>query len=166
MSFNVAGTQIGAFIGVPAGLAAATTPAQIIAAYEAETYTTQNDCKMTGLPVVTRDWETAQDPITVCAQTANNNSLRRSFKTNQIAPNATVTALMDYTDPFIQLMYTAQESATDIVTYEIIHPNGTDKIWAQVQVKSFTVDMTDLESRTIWQSEWFYEAWPIFSALT
>jgi len=162
--FNVAGTAIGAFIGTPAGLAAATTPAQIIAAYEAETYTSQSDCKMTGLPVVTRDWDTAQEPITVCADSANND-LRRSFKTNRVAPNATVTALMDYADPFIQMMYTAQESGVDVITYQITHPNGTDKIWAQVQVKSFTVDMTDLQSRTIWSSEWFYESWPVFSAL-
>ena len=160
--FSVAGTTLGVTLGTPV-IPPNATDAEILAAYEALTYTSQDNCIITGLPVVTRDWETSQDPITVCAN-SQTNALRRSFKTSRIAPNATVTALMDYNDSFIAILEAAQESDVDTITYEVIHPNGVDKIWGQVQVKSFTVDMTDVESRVINSTEWFYEAWPVFSA--
>lgn len=151
------------FLGAPT-IPANPTSADIVAAYDAETYVSQDSCIITGLPQLVRDWEMSQDPITVCANSANND-LRKSVKTNRVAPNATITALMDYQDAFIKIMHDAQESSDQLVTYEVIHPNGTDKAWGLVQVKSFIVDPTDNESRVTWSSEVVYEAWPVFSAL-
>ena len=160
---NVAGTTLGVMMGTPV-IPANATPAAIVAAYDAETYTSQDSCIITGLPSIIRDWEMSQDPVTVCANSANSD-LRKSTKTTRVSPNPTVTALMDYQDAFIQILYDAQESSDQLATYEIIHPNGADKAWGIIQVKSFQVDPTDNESRVTWQSEWVYEAWPVFSAL-
>ena len=161
--FNVAGTILGITAAVPT-INPGDTPAAIIAAYDALTYTTQDTCLITTLPIVQRDWNTNTDPLTVCGG-QNVNQLRRQFKTDRIAPNANLGALMDYQDPFIQVMFALQESLDQVGTYEIIHPNGTDKIWGQIQVKSVAVDMTDNESRALFTSEVFYEAWPVFSAI-
>lgn len=161
--FQVAGTILGISAATPV-INVGDTQADIIAAYDALTYTSQDTCIITTLPIVSRDWNTNQDPITVCGG-QNVNQLRKQFKTDRIAPNANMGALMDYDDPFIQIMFALQESATQVGTYEVIHPNGTDKIWGQIQVKSVAVDMTNVESRALFTSEVFYESWPIFSAI-
>ena len=160
---NVSGTRFGIVAAVPT-INAGDTDAQILTAYQQlAPYTTQDDCIITGLPLATRDWTMGTAPTTVCSN-QDTTAIQQQFKIQRTSPNGTITSLMDYDDPFIQIMAQLQASDTAVGTYQTIHPL-LQEIYGLIQVKSISVDLTDNESKVLFSSEVVYNAWPVFSDL-
>lgn len=157
----MAGTQIGFTIGDPAIPANANHAAQV-AAYDALGYTYGVGCFITTPPASIRDWNVSTEDPTICS---SGTAIVEQFKTTRLSPNLTIGGFMDYAEALIQLFFTQQAINADHGVLEIIHPNGTDKIFQEVSVKQFGSDSTNVEGRSNFNVELIAKKWPVFSAL-
>ena len=121
-------------------------------------YTQPGSCIVTQLLDVDPSWETQQDAQTVCA---DEGTLRKSTKTNQVVPNGVMTLLYDKQDPMIQVIKTARDSLTARLAYELVFQNTTDKIFAIVQVLRASVTPTDTTGRVTQTVEFLYDSLPV-----
>jgi len=154
---SVSGMVFGLVANFPT-IPANSTDAAKTALYEGlAPYTTSASCIITQLPIVDEAWETQQDPVTVCD---DEGAIRKSFKTNRTVANGTMGFLFDKTDPLLVLFRELQASRTQVGTYEMIHQNGTDKIWGQIQVLRIAEDPTNAEGRVLANVDFFYEESP------
>ena len=158
---SVSGSTFGITAADP-GINIGDTKAVRQAAYEALTYTQAGSCFLTTLPIVQTGWDRSQDPVTVCD---DDGQILSSFKTNRTAADATVAGMLDNADALIQLLFELHEDRVQVATYEMVFPNGTDKIFGQVQVDTFTADPTNVEGRWLFSCGMFYEELPLHTAL-
>lgn len=155
---RVSGMQIGLSASVPAGLTSSSTNAEKVTAYEALTYTNPSSCIVTALPIFDEFWETNEDELTVCN---NTDEIVSQYKTRQKVANSSVSAIFVKDDPIIVLFNTLRDSATDVGTLEVTHSNGTDKIWAQIEVTKTTEDPTDTAGKVKFMAEFFFKKKPV-----
>ena len=155
---RVSGMYVGLSASTPTGLTASSTNAEKVTAYEALIYTFPNSCIVTQLPIFDEFWETNEDELTVCN---NTEEIVGKYKTRQKVADSSVSAIFVKDDPIIVLFNTLRESATDIGTLVVGHSNGTDKIWAQIEVTKTTEDATDTVGKVKFMAEFFFKKKPV-----
>ena len=155
---TVSGASIGLAAAVPTGLTSESTNAEKVTAYELLTYTTPASCIITSLPVFDEFWELGEDDDTVCD---NLDEIKTSFKTIQKVAPSSISAIFVKDDPIIVLFNQLRESRSDIGTLQITHSNGTDKIWAQIEVSKTTEDLTETLNKVKFMAEFFFKKKPV-----
>lgn len=155
---NNAGMTIGVKLGAPT-IAANADDATRTAAYDGYgPYQGQGSCIITSLPVVNLvTWNRSTDPSTICNLP---NEIQRQSKNQRTANDATLAGMFDVADAMLTLIRGFADEQDQLFTYELVWPNGTDKLWAEVQAFSFDLDPSNADGRTLFTSGWFYEKKP------
>lgn len=155
---TVSGATIKLSSGVAAGLTSASTNAERVTAYGLLSYTGSASCIVTKLPSFDEFWETGEDDDTVCADLEE---IKTSFKTIQKVAPSSVTAIFVKDDPLLILFNTLRASRSDVGTLEITHSNGTDKIWAEIEVSKTTEDLSEVLNKVKFMAEFFFKKKPV-----
>jgi len=154
----VSGSSIGLAATLPAGLASAATDAERVTAYAGHSYTTPASCLILQLPVFKEIWETAEDEATVCD---NLDEIITSYKTVQKVAPTSVSMRFKKDDPFIAVANALRSSRTDIGVLELTHSNGTDKVWAQIEITETDEDHTATTGKVKFMMSIIFKAKPV-----
>ena len=142
---KVSGSVVSFSASTPTGITSASTNAEKVTAYEAVAgYTTSTNCIITELPSFAKGWEMNKDPDTVCSSP---NELTKSYKTNRTVSDTTIAMLYEKADPMIAVLDALEEDPLGVGTNQIVGSNGTDKVWAQVQISNRDEMRSDIKGK-------------------
>jgi hypothetical protein len=123
----IAGTQFAATAATPT-----TNDTNATTGFPSLTYTAGDTCEIVDLGEVGYDWNTSESN-TICTDPVTRK------KTRKVMKPFTLTLNFVKGDALQGILDTAFKSQSSTISIQITLPNGTDKLWCQVQTTKFPI---------------------------